>query len=170
MEILFFLILALVFFSAAYAALSSAPWVPITKKDIPELFEIAGVKRGGIFVDIGCGDGRILKIAQERCMRGRGYEISFLFYLIAKLRFLFSPSPRPEIFFKSFWSADISDADIVFFFLTPRVYEKVGEKLFQELKSGACVISYVWPIPRREPFAVRKKEGYPPIYFYRVFR
>lgn len=170
MEIVFFFLFALIFFSGAYAALSAAPWVPVTKKDIPELFELSGARAGELFLDIGCGDGRVLKVARERGMRSRGYEISFLFYFLSRLRFLFSPSPRPRIFFKNFWNADMSDADVIFFFLTPRVYEKLGEKLFREMKSGACVISYVWPIPHREPFVVRKKEGSPPAYFYRISR
>lgn len=169
MEIVFFLAFMFVFFSAAYAALSAAPWVPIAKRDIHEFFELAKIQKGELLFDFGCGDGRVLKVAGEQGIRSRGYEVSFLFYCIAKSRFLFS-FPRPEIFFRSFWKADVSDADVVFFFLTPRVYEKLGEKLFQELKTGARIISYVWPIPSREPFAVRKKEGFPPVYFYRVSR
>src|SRR3989344_4526168 len=71
-----------------------------------------------------------------------------------------------DIEFRDFWNADISNADIVYLFLTPKVNPKAKLRLEKELKKGARVIAYTWPI---EDWPIAKEDlrpGQPPMYLY----
>ena len=52
-------------------------------------------------------------------------------------------------------------------FLMPETYEKIRPKLEKELKPGARVITYVWPIPGWTPDVVDEVEGSQKIYLFR---
>jgi len=96
-----------------------------------------------------------------------GVELSLLPYILARFRQLFHQDrSRVKIFYKDIWNVDLSDADIVYIFLVPKVYQKVKEKLEKELKQGAKVITYVWPFEGWEPVAVNTQEGYANMYLY----
>ncbi len=129
------------------ASFSAAPWVPVHTRDIGRILKLAAIAPGEIFVELGSGDGRTLAAAAHAGARSIGFEISLLPYLISRVRFLFLSSKiRPRIFYKSFWSADLSQADVVYLFLMPKVGEKLVKKLRAELRPGARVITYVWPL------------------------
>ena len=61
----------------------------------------------------------------------------------------------------------MSEADVVYFFLMPDKMERLRTKFEKELKSGAKVVSYVWPIPGWETENVDKKEGFPDLFLYK---
>jgi SAM-dependent methyltransferase len=45
-----------------------------------------------------------------------------------------------------FWSFDCAGIDAVVFYLTPSLAQRVGEKLYRELKPGSVVISHTFPL------------------------
>ena len=51
---------------------------------------------------------------------------------------------------RDFFKENLSQADAVFIFLAGRTLKQVGEKLKQELKKGALVISYGFALPGRQ--------------------
>jgi hypothetical protein len=61
---------------------------------------------------------------------------------------------------------DLKEADAVFVFLMPRIMPKLREKMERELKPGARVVCYSWPIPGWQPRAVDDAPGRPKIYLY----
>jgi SAM-dependent methyltransferase len=145
----------------AYAGKSAAPWF-----DIDRFLKLAEFKPGMKFYDLGCGDGKLVFAASRAGAQASGYEISLLPYLIAKAKSFFIKDT--SIQFKNFWNANLSDADIVYLFLTPKVNPKAKEKLERELKPGSRVVAYTWPIEgwqaEKEDFA----SGQPSIYLYIV--
>jgi len=104
-------------------------------------------------VDIGCGDGRVLRAAKRRYnVRGLGFEVNFLAYLIARVRS--SGIEGIQIRWGNFWKVDLSDADVVFCYLFPDVMERLAKKLEAELSPGARVISCNFSIPGWKPLEV----------------
>lgn len=165
----FFLLLIVLVLSgtAAYAGYRAAPWAPTFKADTARFLKLADIKPGQKVYDLGCGDGRLVLAAGGAGAIATGFEISFLPYWVAKWRVFRSPFKKQcQIRFKDFWSADLSDADTVYFFLMPKIFAKMKVKLERELKPGAKVIIYTWPMDGWPLLAVDSPTGKTPIYVY----
>ncbi|XOU94598.1 MAG: class I SAM-dependent methyltransferase [Candidatus Kerfeldbacteria bacterium] len=172
--ILFLLLIGIliIFGTAMYASFSAAPWLPVFKKDIKRIIRLANLKPGEVIYDLGSGDGRVLigLANNSEASRVIGYEISFLFYVISYLRILFlGLSNKAEIIFGDFLRRDLSNADVIFFFLTPMAMKKLKPKFEKELKKGTRIISYSFSIPGWEKLKVdRPNESDMPIHIYVV--
>lgn len=120
-------------------------------------------------IDIGCGDGRVLREAWKRYrVRALGYEVNFLVYALAKIRNFFASGVR--ISYRNFWKEDISPADIVFCYLFPDVMERLAKKLGNELRPGTRVVSCNFAVPGWKPHCVLNPNSFfhsGPIYCYR---
>lgn len=94
-------------------------------------------------IDLGSGNGQLAnKIArffpQARVI---GIEISYVPWLISRLRQkLFGPE-NLEYQRADFWLCDCSNMDVVVIFLTENIIERVSQKLRKELKLGALVVA-----------------------------
>jgi SAM-dependent methyltransferase len=161
--ILIFLIL-ITFFYSIFRAIS---WFPMWSKDTKNVLDLAEVKSGQKIYDLGCGDGKLLFAAARLGAKAEGLEISVLPYLLAKIRQLFSKD-KVTIKFRDFWLVNLSDADVVFFFLIPRIYPQLTKKLKKELKPGTKVVAYAWPIKEWQPIKVSKRDEGPAIYLYQI--
>jgi SAM-dependent methyltransferase len=162
-----FFIIFLVLFTFAYAALSAAPFVPTWGSDVKRIIKAAAIKPGQKFYDLGSGDGRLLFAAYKAGALSTGFEISLLPYFLSSFRRLFVENKKNyEIKYKSFWQSDLSGADIVYIFLFPEANSKLRPKFEQELKKGAKVIAYTWPIIGWIPIEINKQERQPTIYIY----
>ncbi len=128
------------------------------------------MRPGGLFVDLGCGDGRALREASRRFgVMAMGYEVNPLAYVLACILSL--RNRRVRIVFRSFWGEDLRDADVVFCYLFPDVMERLAAKLERELKRGAQVISCNFHVPGWEPQEVLRpgsSRQRDPIYVYRI--
>jgi len=104
------------------------------------------MKIGDLLVDIGCGDGRVLREAKRRYgVRALGFEVNPLAYILARIRTL--GMEGIEVRLSNFWNVNIRDADVVFCYLFPDVMGKLAQKLEAELRPGTRVISCNFPIP-----------------------
>jgi SAM-dependent methyltransferase len=125
---------------------------------------------GELLVDIGCGDGRVLRAARKRYgVRGLGFEINPIAF--TKARLLTIGRKGLEVRCLNFWKADLGKADIVSCYLFPDVMRRLGAKLGKELTPGARVISFNFPIPGWKHEAVLRaasKLHNDPIYIYRI--
>ncbi len=179
--IIFFILL----FSLAYAAASGAPWVPTFRGDIDRLKKLLALQDGEKFVELGCGDGRvILSLLSLPHLKGElgggntlprgnsrlvgtGLELSLLQYLIANIRRILSRTWNVKFILANAFHYDLRDVDAVYMFLMPETYEKIRPKLEAELRPGTRVVTYVWPIEGWEPLVVDEVEGKSKLYLYR---
>lgn len=148
-----------------------ALYVSTARARIAAALDTVNLSPGQQLVDLGCGDGRVLRSACRRCnLRAVGYEINLAAYLKAVVLCLFYPGIQLKL--RNFWHADISEADVVFCYLYPDVLERLGGKLHKELKPGATVISGNFPLPGWTPNEVVSCEQplySSPFYVYRDF-
>ena len=123
-----------------------------------------------LLVDLGCGDGRVLRAARRRYgVKTLGFEVNALAYCLARVLSFRTKGVRIRC--KNFWSAHIRDADVVFCYLFPDVMKRLATKLEKELRSGARVASCNFSIPGWNPLAVIRPESAchgDPIYVYRM--
>ncbi|MBU1740279.1 MAG: SAM-dependent methyltransferase, partial [Proteobacteria bacterium] len=70
----------------------------------------------------------------------------------------------------SFWTLDLGPADVVTCYLFPDVMARLAEKLAAELRPGARVVSFNFPLPGWRPERVLAPDSSrhgDPIYIYR---
>jgi SAM-dependent methyltransferase len=147
-----------------------ALYVSTSRAKIAAFIEAVPMTDRQMLVDLGCGDGRVLREAQKRYgIRAVGYEINPLAYLKARLSSF--GSNKTKIIHQSFWKADLSRADVVFCYLYPDVMQKLADKLKSELKPGAIIVSSNFPLPGYIPSKViRLKSSFhnDPIFVYQT--
>jgi len=161
----FLLVLFFASITIAYGAIRFAPWLPTRRRDIERALSLADLKAGETFIDLGCGDGRVVSEAAKRGAQAIGYEIALPLYLACILR---RNGRGARYFFKDLFRADVSKADVIYLFGTPPTLRgRLREKLERELKPGARVLSYAFAIDGWTPATVDKPEGTAlPIYRY----
>jgi len=135
-----------------------ALYVSTSRKKIAAFIDAVPMKADQVLVDLGCGDGRVLREARKRYgIQTIGYEINPLAYLKARL-FSIGCS-KIKIKRQNFWEADLSGADVVFCYLYPDVMKKLAAKLKSGLKPGAIVVSSNFPLPAHIPNKVLHPES-----------
>jgi SAM-dependent methyltransferase len=120
-----------------------APFVPSSNKDITKLLEVVKIKPGAMVVELGCGSGRFLRAAAAKYkIRGLGVDVNIL--LIWWARFWARVSQIKGLQFESrdMFEVNLGQADVVYLFLLPRSLRKLDQKLHDEVKKGAYVISH----------------------------
>jgi len=156
------------------AHVKGAPYLPTPRKAVKKMLALAEIKPGEKVYDIGCGDGRlVIAAANDYQAEAVGFEISPPVYLGAKLwHWLKKTDSNAKILFRDSREFDFSDADVIVNFMTPDSLKEVWrDKLEQELKPEARVLSYAFaidgwqPSHKTEPIA---GENIGPIYLYKM--
>ncbi len=161
------LLLLALLLTIAFAAKSLAPWVPAWSKDLKRIARLADMKPDEVFYEVGCGDGRVCDHIQKRFgVKAIGIELAFPLYLVCLVRKL----KNRKLIFKcrDLFGVDLSKADVLYFFALPNSIERLKDKLKKELKPGARVISYTFPLPGWTPITIDKQEGETDIYLYQI--
>lgn len=163
-----FLIGLIFLFSLAYAAANGAPWVPTWKKDFKRIERLLDLKDGETFIELGCGNGRVCRdLAIKHNVKIIGIELSLLQFLVAWIQTKLSGLKNITIKFGNAFNQDLMKVDALYMFLMPETYAKIRPKLEKELKPGARVVTYVWPIAGWEADEVDEIEGSQKIYLYK---
>jgi SAM-dependent methyltransferase len=147
-----------------------ALYVSTSDARIQAFFEAVPMRPGQQFVDLGCGDGRVICGATRRYgVQATGYELNPVAYLRARLRCAGKRGAR--VVWRDFWDADLSRADVIFCYLFPDVMQRLAGKIRAEARPGALVISCNFPVPDFVPRQVLRPTGslhHDPIYIYRI--
>ncbi len=164
-----FLVVAAILYPTLAALINGAPFVPTPMGAVEKMIKAAKLKKGDKVYDIGCGDGRIVHHAsRDHEVNATGFELSPFVFLLARVRKIFWKS-KARIVFGDFKKHDFSDADVIFCYLLPDTLAKLESKLSHELKKGARVISYAFPIsPWKEERKVERdsQQNLAPVWVY----
>lgn len=156
------LIIAVVLIGFAVGGLAGAPWVPMRQVDVNKILDDCRLSKGETLIELGCGDGRLLKAAAKRDIKAIGYEINPVMWFIAwatNIRYY----PKVRVRLGNFWWSSWKQADAVVTFLVPRSMNRLEQKAGQELKKGSKLLSYVFVLPGKK---AAKKHGRWYIYDY----
>lgn len=94
------------------------------------------------FLDVGCGDGRVLvRLAAGRPdSRFTGIEQALVPWLLARLRCWASPD-ECAVERGDLWKHDLASYDVVYAYLSPAVMPEFWKKAQREMRSGTLLIS-----------------------------
>lgn len=165
----------LVFVYYLYIAnVKGAPFVPTPKKAALKMLKLAEIQPGEEVIDIGCGDGRLVILADQLYQAdATGYEVSPPIYWYAKLLHKIKKTKtRAKILFKDSRLVDFSSTDVIITFLTPAPLKNFWkEKWEAEMKPSARIISYAFEIEGWIPQHIEPQnpeENIAPIYVYKI--
>ncbi len=130
MELALIVALIVVFFGSI--VLVGAPYVPTHQKELSTAFDTLYQlgKRDGV-VDIGSGDGRVLRAASARGARAIGYELNPLLWLLSRLLSLRDERVRVEL--RDAWTAQFpDDTTVVYAFAVQRDGKKLVRSVQRE--------------------------------------
>jgi SAM-dependent methyltransferase len=156
------IVLVLLLIPGMYAAVTTGPFVPSSRKRHKAMLSLASLKSDDIVYDIGCGDGRLIFQSAPHVKKAIGYELSIPLVLFGKIRSLFS-SHKARIRFGDIWKQDYKDADVIFCYLLPGSMKKFYKEIWPKLKPGTRVISNAFQIHDLKPIEEEDK-----VYLYKV--
>ncbi len=161
----------LISLSILLAAISLAPFVPARKKDLVRIMEVAGLKPGEVFYDLGCGNGRVVFQAGKMGARAVGIELAWPLFFYCWIKKILTGAKKVTFKFGDLYKKKFGEADVVYVFGMAEALgqEKFKTKMKNELKPGARVVSYAFPIAGWSASAVDKpNEKEVAIYLYTI--
>lgn len=149
-----------------WTRLTGVEWVPSPNHIVDKMLKLANVKRNSLVYDLGSGDGKIVLRAAKLGARAIGVEIDPLRVLISKIKIkLFKLDKHAKIVHGNFFKTDVKNADVVTLFLLPNVMEKLENKLRNNLRKGARIVSYRFVFKNLKPI---KSDEENRVYLYKV--
>jgi hypothetical protein len=147
-----FWILASIVLAFGFVVFWGAPYVPSKKKDLQRaLDELYPIGKEDVLIDIGSGDGVVLRAAARRGARAIGYELNPI--LVGLTRWLSRKQPGVRAIVANFWLVRLpAETTVIYVFAVSRDIVKLSRKLDQEatrLGKTLNVITYGCEIPER---------------------
>lgn len=136
-----------------------APYLPSHRRHVRAAFrDLYPIGKKDVLVDIGSGDGVILRLAAEHGARAVGYEINPFLVVISWLLGL--GNSKISVRLVDFWLTSLPpDTTIVYAFSVTRDIEKIADKLQKEATSQQrqlWLMTYGSAVTSRKPVKVLK--------------
>jgi SAM-dependent methyltransferase len=130
--------------AVAQQKMLDVPFVPTKYPVVDEMLRLAGVDKGDIVYDLGCGDGRIVITAAQRCgAKGIGFDID-----PERIQESQDNAKKAgvtglvQFFEQDLFTADFHQASVVTLYLLTSVNLKLRPRLLRQLKPGTRVVSH----------------------------
>jgi SAM-dependent methyltransferase len=123
-----------------------AGYDPAPMDKVHKMLDLARVDKDDVVYDLGSGDGRIVITAARRYgAKAVGIEVDpFRFLFSCFLVYLSGQRKKVKLRFGNFFKKRIDTATVVTLFLFQPTNNRLKEKLINELKPGARIVSYIW--------------------------
>lgn len=140
-----FWIIAAVVLLFGFVVFRGAPYVPSHRSDVTKAFDdLYKVGEKDVVVDVGSGDGVVLRMAAKRGARAVGYELNPALVFLS--RFLSRRNKKVSVQLSDFWFAKLpQETTLVYAFAVERDIKKLAAKMQAEadrLGHSFHVISY----------------------------
>lgn len=140
-----------------------APYLPTLKNQIDPALDLLDLKPGQTLIELGSGDGRVMRAAAQRDLNVIGYEINPILVLIS-YAITFKYRKQVKIYWANFWRKDLPKSDGIFVFLIERFMPKLDEKMQNYGHKPINVLSFAFKIPSKK---IEKKVNGLYLYKYR---
>lgn len=152
---------ALLFVAFTFVVAFGAPFLPTLKPKVAIALGLINLKKGQTLLELGSGDGRVLKAAAQHGLKAVGYELNPLLVLYSKI-LTFRYRKQVKVVWGNYWKKQWPEADGIFVFLLQPYMEKLDTKIAKDCKKGMKLVSFAFTIDSRKP--IKTKEG---VYLYK---
>jgi predicted RNA methylase len=144
-----------------WSAVVGAPWLPTPKKRVKAMLDIADVGPDDVVYDLGSGDGRIIVMAaKDYGATAVGIEIDPIRYHWSKLNIRrHRLRSKVKVLRHNFFKMDLSEATVVTLYQGHEINKKIRDKLMEDLKPGARVVSYRFILTGWEPIKTNEESS-----------
>jgi hypothetical protein len=153
-------------FLVGFTAFTGAPYVPSKRRELRRVLrELVDIDSRDLLVDMGSGDGLVLREAAKFGARAVGFELNPVLFVISK--FFSARYKNIDIKLMSYWGADFPDeTTIVYTFGEDRDIKKMYKKVQEQatrLGREIEFLSFAFVVPGIEP--IKSQDAY---YLYRI--
>ena len=128
--------------SVGFVVFFGAPYVPTLKSQVEDVMNIRPLHKKDVFIDIGSGDGVVLRAAAKAGAWAEGYELSPWLWLVSK--YLCRHCDNIVIHFGSFWNRELpADTTVVYTFLNGKFMPRLEKKLQQHVNKYGKPIDFI---------------------------
>lgn len=138
-----------------------APYVPSHRREARRAFEeLYRLNTKDVLVDVGSGDGIILRLAAKQGAKAIGYELNPILVVIS--RFLSRNDKHVRVVLTDFWFKNLpNDTTIVYAFSVSRDSKKLAEKLQNEAtRLNRDIYLMTYGAPLKSKTELRKRRGH----------
>lgn len=162
-----FMVLAVIVLMFGFVVAVGAPYLPTRRQQVTIALEMLEAGKGKVLVDLGSGDGVLLKAAAAKGAEVYGYELNPILCVVSWLRCV---RYRKQVHIKwaNLWKVQLpADTTGVYVFLLRRYMKRFDQKMEAEavrLRHGFKLASFTFAIPHKKVDEVRNGVflyGYP---------
>lgn len=154
----------------AVSDLMGAPFVPTSQREIGEILAKARLKKGQVFLELGSGDGRVVRTAVKNYgVVGVGVEIHPMLVWYSRLLARWQKLKGLRFLRQNFFKTELGEVDVIFLFLMPKTMRKLQDRMLYECKKGTVVISHGFEVPALEKLQFDRIDStYYPTFYYKL--
>jgi precorrin-6B methylase 2 len=134
-------------------------FVPTPQEVVEEMLKVAGVKKGDVVYDLGCGDGRIvLTAARKYGVKATGFDIDPERIKDCMANFKKEKEETQKLVKfeqKDIFKQDLSGASVITLYLLPDLNVKLVPQL-KKLKPGSRIVSHAFDMRGYKPDKIHK--------------
>lgn len=146
-----------VLFCFSFVILFGAPYVPTLTPQVKTALDLTKLSKTDVFLELGCGDGKVLIAAANSGAQVVGYELNPILALIAWARTR-RYGKQVQVVWGDFWKKQWpADTTVIFTFLHTRFMKRLDKKIVQYSFKKVKLASFAFAIPDRAP--VIEKSG-----------
>ena len=126
------------------------PYLQTTRQQIDTALDLLDLREGQTLLELGSGDGRVMRAAAKRGLRVVGIELNPVLVIIS---FFVTWRYRKQIriIWGSYWGAPWPKADGIFTFLLPKYMQRLDARIVSWHTQPIRLASFAFKIQGRQP-------------------
>lgn len=126
------------------------PYVPTLSKQVDTALDLLDLKPGQTLLELGSGDGKVMKAAAERGLTVVGIEFNPFLVIISRIR-CWKYRKQVTVRWDDLWRAKWPQADGIFTFMLQRQMERLDKRIDVWHQKPVKLASFAFHIPDRPP-------------------
>ena len=126
----------------------AGPYVPSPQSVVSDMLREAGVNANDFLIDLGSGDGRIVRTA-AKVFGARGFGVEIKDDLVKGANEAAAKegiADRVKFIKADLFKTDISQATVITMYLLPDTVNMLKDKFLNELRPGTRIVSHDYPL------------------------
>lgn len=147
-----FIIVGLLVLLFGLVVIVGPPYLPTMRKQVDTALDMLDLQPGQTMLELGAGDGRVMRAAAERGWNVVGIELNPVLVVIARLR-CWRYRRQVRVIWDDLWKVQWPQADGIFTFMLQRQMARLDRKIAIWHTKPVRLASFAFHIPNKPPIA-----------------